>query len=39
MGKEPEGVQSVIDGDDDDVWRLVDPVFEGPVTRVTVDIP
>lgn len=36
--KEAKGVKPVVDGDDDHVWRLVDPVLERPVARVAVDV-
>ena len=37
-GEEPDRVEAVVDGCDDNVWRLMDPIVEWPVGRVPVDI-
>ena len=37
--KETNRVQAIVDGSDDDVGRLVNPVVEWPVSRVSVHIP
>lgn len=38
MREESEGIEAVVDGNDDDVGNLVDPVVEREVGGVTVDI-
>lgn len=38
MREEAERIKSIVDRYDDDVGRLIDPMFERPVPRVTVYI-
>lgn len=37
-GQEPEGVKTVVNGDDNHVGTLVNPVVKGPISRVTIDV-
>ena len=38
MGEETEGFEAIVNRYDDDVGRLVDPVLEWPIARVSEDV-
>ena len=38
MREESEGIEAVVDGNDDDVGNLVDPAIKRPVSRITFGV-